>query len=201
MPRGDTPEGRHPMLGRVKEEHRKAFKQKLVELGLDPQAMRPILTVRDVRRRIYLSKDGKPFMSISHDQASADLWWSHIEFCEIEPELNEIGFTEADAATRAYMETVLHKVVGDLLAKYPEIQRNLTPKYNKSFDALEKDIPFLRSMVSLGLQDDGTTMLVSGGVLLLVVGVTLPRVLRRRRADRSYAEAREARRAQGSLVS
>src|SRR5688572_26502151 len=106
MPNRNTPEGRHPMLGRVKEEHREPFKERLVGLDLDPKSMREILTVRDIRRRIYLKKDGQSFMSISHDQASAELWWGRAKFCELEPELNEIGFTEADEATRAYMETI-----------------------------------------------------------------------------------------------
>jgi hypothetical protein len=201
LPTSNTAEDRHPMIGRVKPEHRKAFVQKLTEIGLDPQSMRPILTVTDIRRRVYVLKDGKAFMSISHDQASADLWWGHAEFCELEPELNEIGFTEADAETRAYMETILHRVLQDLLTKFPDVKQDLTPKYNKSFDRLEADIPFLRTLVYWGLQDDGTNLLVFGGVVALVAGVTVPRVMSRKRAERSYAAAREARRVEGTPAS
>ena len=183
-PQRDSPEGRHPLLGRVKEEHRKAFQERLVALGLDPQAMRPILTVRDVRRRIYLLKDGQPFMSISHDQASSGLWWGHAQFCELEPELNEIGFTEADPETRAYMETVLHRIVAEILTKFPDIRRDLTPKYNKAFDRLEEDLPFLRSVVSVGLQDNGELLVVSAGVLLVAGFIAVPRVLREKRKQK-----------------
>ncbi|MGH7151458.1 MAG: CYTH domain-containing protein, partial [Planctomycetota bacterium] len=126
----NSEEDRHPMLGRVKPEHREPFKQRLAEMGLDPQRMKPILTVRDVRRRVYILRDGKPFMSVSFDQASSDIWWARTAFCEIEPELNEIGFTEADEETRAYMETVLAKVVADIRARFPSITQDLTPKYN-----------------------------------------------------------------------
>jgi hypothetical protein len=189
MPRRDTPESRHPMLGRVKKEHREPFKERLVGLGLDPQSMRPILTVVDVRRRVYLLKDDKPFMSISHDQVKSDVWWGHAEFCEIEPELNEIGFTEADAETRAYMETVLHRVVQDILTKFPDIRQDLKPKYNKAFDRLEEDIPFLRSMVSIGLQDDAELLVVSGGVVLIAMCIVVPRFLRgKRRKARTTAQ-------------
>ena len=184
MPRRDTPEGLHAMLGRVKEEHREPFKKRLVELGLDPQAMQPILTVVDIRRRVYLKKNDKPFMSISFDQASAHLLWAHVEFCEIEPELNEIGFTEADEQTRAYMETVLHKVVADIRATFPDIQQVLTPKYNKAFDRLEAEIPMLRTLVGVGLHDDGLALLVIGGLGVSVVLVTAPRLLRGKRAPK-----------------
>jgi len=193
MPRSSSAEDRHPMLGRVKPEHREAFKKRLVELGLLPVAMRPILTVTDLRRRVYLLKDGKAFLSVSHDQASSDLWWAHSEFCEIEPELNEIGFTEADAETRAYMETVLHRVVQDIKTKFPDIQENLDPKYNKSFDRLEAEIPFLRFLVRWGLQDNGPILLVFGALGLMGAFMTVPLALRRRRARKSYSALRAAR--------
>jgi len=193
MPERDSPEGRHPLLGRVKKQHREAFKARLVALGLDPESMRPILTVRDLRRRVYILKDGKAFMSISQDQASASLWWASAEFCEIEPELNEIVFTEADAKTRAYMETVLHKVVQDILARFPDVHQDLTPKYNKAFDRLESKIPFLRAMVSVGVQDAFEIVLVFAGVLVMVGIATVPRFLRRRRSRRASPVSATAR--------
>jgi hypothetical protein len=185
--RSNSPEAQHPMLGRVRKEHRKPFKERLVAMGLDPESMRPVLTVKDIRRRIYLLKDDKPFMSISHDQASSSLWWGSARFCEIEPELNEIGFTEADAETRAYMETVLHRVVQDILTRFPDIQRDLTPKYNKAFDRLEEDVPFLRALVKMGLQDYGSLFAVSGGVALVVGIIAVPRLLKGKRTRRQAA--------------
>ena len=94
-------------------------------------------------------------MSVSFDMASSGIWWAETQFCEIEPELNEIGFTEAKPEKRAYMETVLHRVVGEILTRFPEIKRDLNPKYNKAFDRLEAQIPFLRTVVKLGMQARG----------------------------------------------
>jgi hypothetical protein len=144
---------RHPLLGRVKPDHRAPFVRRLEALGLDPEKMRPILTVRDQRRRVYVLRGGLPFMSISHDRTSSRVWWGRSEFCELEPELNEIGFTDADPATRAYMESVLERVVADVRARFPRIERDLTPKYNKSFDRIEAELPFLRLLVRAGMQD------------------------------------------------
>jgi hypothetical protein len=169
IPSTDWKDDRRPMLNMVKAKHHEAIYRRLMELGLDPQTMRPVLTIRDLRRRIYWLRDGQPFMSISHDQASASMWWAHAEFCEIEPELNEIGFTEADAATRAYMETVLERVVGEILAKVPSIRRDLSPKYNKAFDQIEAQLPFSRTLVRYRMQRTDYMYLI-GGMLLVAAG-------------------------------
>jgi len=149
--RPETPDDMHPMLGIVKKEHRQAFKKRLIELGLDPHGMRPVLTVRDLRTRVYFNRDGKPFLSISFDQARSKLLWTEYHFVEIEPELNEIAYTDADPETRRYMSSILTAIVDDVRAKYPRIKSNLTPKYNKSFFALEAEIPMLHRLVAMNL--------------------------------------------------
>jgi hypothetical protein len=144
-------EDRHPMLGIVKKEHRDLLKKRLVGIGLDPLSMRPVLTVRDLRTRVYVLRDGQPFMSISFDQVRSNLLWAEARFIEIEPELNEIAFTDADPETRRYMESVLAQIVGEIRAEFPAIESNLTPKYGKAFHALEAKIPFLRTLVARNL--------------------------------------------------
>src|SRR5262245_5291814 len=39
LQRPTTPEDTHPMLGKVKKQHRELFKKRLVDLGIDPQSM------------------------------------------------------------------------------------------------------------------------------------------------------------------
>lgn len=161
------PEDSHPMLGIVKASHREAFKTRLRELGLDPHAMRPILTVRDLRSRIYLLRRGRPFMSVSFDQVRVRLLGQEVSFCEIEPELNEIAFTDADEPTRRAMESVLGRVVGEIRATFPTIRSDLTPKYGKSFHRLEERIPMLRWLVRAGLH----TMRAAVDVGLVAAGI------------------------------
>jgi hypothetical protein len=169
LARPTTPEDTHPMLGIVKKEHRELFKKRLVDIGLDPQSMRPVLTVRDLRTRVYIKRDGKPFMSISFDQARSNLLWGEYHFVEIEPELNEIGFTDASPEMRRYMESVLGVVVGEIRTQFPQIQSNLMPKYGKAFYALEAQIPFLRTLVRLNLHN-GESLASVALVALAVVG-------------------------------
>jgi hypothetical protein len=159
----------HAMLHLVKPKHRADFKSQLKSFGIDPYSMRPVLTVHDMRSRIYITKNKQPFMSISFDRADAAVWWAKFKFVEIEPELNEIPYTEGDAETRQYMEKVLRRMVGDIRTEFPFIEQNLTPKYNKSFSALSAKLPFFPLLVKTGLNNNEGMRLAVGGALALVV--------------------------------
>lgn len=73
----------------------------------------------------------KPFLSLSLDEVTPDKSWASIRFMELETELNEITYTEADAATGKYMKDVNTKIIDELLKTFPYIHRDLTPKYNE----------------------------------------------------------------------
>ena len=152
---------RHPMLHLVKPDHRQDFKGRLEALGIDPYSMKEVLTVHDMRSRIYITKKGQPFMSISFDRADARIWWATYNFVEIEPELNEITYTEGDAATREYMEKVLGQVVGEIRKEFPFIEQNLTPKYSKSYNALNEQLPFFPLLVKFNVHNWQGMMLVA----------------------------------------
>lgn len=162
-------EDRHPMIGIVKPSQREEFKQRLKALGLDPFSMQPILTVEDSRRRIYINRESKPFMSLSLDVASSNIWWAKTKFVEIEPELNEITFTEANQETKKYMEIILHKSMTEMKQRFPYLETNLTPKYCKSFYYLEAQLPFLRFLVRWNLHSI-RTVLTSMFIALAVMG-------------------------------
>jgi len=164
----DSPEDNHPMLGIVKSSQREDFKQRLKERGLEPLAMKPILTVHDLRKRIYITRDRKPFLSISLDNASAQIWWAKTKFVEIEPELNEIVFTEADQETKKYMEVILHKISAEIKQQFPYIETNLTPKYNNSFYDLEAQLPLLRFLVRQNVHTPQSAL-----AILLIAVVTI----------------------------
>ena len=166
------PDDNHAMLGIVQDNDRQEFKQVLTSLDLDPYSMQPVLTVHDFRRRIYFahesfSEHGTAFLSISFDNASANMWWATTKFVEIEPELSEIEFTMADDKTKKYMEDILQEISDDLYQQFPYLERNLTPKYNKSFNFLEEKLPFFELLIKTRMNNvEG--MLIS---LLVVFGV------------------------------
>ncbi len=175
-----TEEDAHPMLGIVKAEHRADFKQQLGKLGVDPFAMREILTIDDIRRRVYVLSNGKSFISISHDTASSDKMWAKFRLVEIEPELNEIAFTEGDVTKRNRMREIGTNISKDLMEKFPDLKRDLTPKYNKALFSFESQIPALRFLIKMDLDNyEGVIGIgaVSMGavVMAIVVAVRLAR--------------------------
>ena len=155
------------MLGIVKPSHREAFKVRLQSLGLDPYSMREILTVHDLRTRVYILKNGKPFMSISLDKVHSRIWWAKVRFTEIEPELNEIAFTDADPETRKYMESVLAQIVSEIREACPYIESDLTPKYNKTLNAAARWLPFVQLLAWADLLSTQAMLFVLGAVALL----------------------------------
>jgi hypothetical protein len=164
------------MLGIVKPSHRNEFKQRLVHAGLDPNAMRPILTVNDIRRRVYIRRNNQPFISVSFDDASVDVLWARSHFTEIEPELNEIQFTEANAEGRAYMEKINAHIIGTLMEKFPYLKRDLKPKYNKFFEKTESQIPLYRFLIRSKLDNANGLLLVGTlGLALLAGGLIFAR--------------------------
>lgn len=141
----------HPLIGIIKKAQRDDFINQLADIGIKASSLRPILVLNDYRKRLYFEKDGKPFISISLDQAQTNKWWLKVKFTEIESELNEITYTENDEIGRKYMETVNHRIIEEIKTQFPEIVTDLKPKYNKAFDALEKKIPFFRFLISWGI--------------------------------------------------
>ena len=189
----EQPEDAHPMLGIVKPSQREAIKRRLSAIGVDALALRPVVTVDDTRRRIYFDKQGVTTLSITLDHVTSHVWWASTKFCEIEPELNEIVFTEADAEKRARMEAMLTTIVGDICTHFPGIARNLTPKYNKTFDAIEQQLPCMRFLVRNNLTSTGVMLSAIAGVVVLcaLIALLVRERMRRRRAQAEY-EARSA---------
>jgi hypothetical protein len=162
-------EDRHPMLGIIKPSQRDEFKTRLQNMGLDPYSMRPIVTVYDQRKRIYFQRDQKTLMSISFDQVKAELLWAKADFIEIEPELNEVAFTEADSATRVYMEETNARISALLKEKFPYLKSDLTPKYNKSLDRLAAEIPWLRVLIHLNMDNMPSVIVAATGLCLAAI--------------------------------
>lgn len=185
-----TMDDEHPLIGLIEAEQRPMFIERLKSLDLDAYSMRPVLTVHDMRSRVYFVRNGEPFMSVSFDQVDVRVWWTTVRFVEIEPELSEVEYTHADATTKAYMESVLKRVVDEVRAAFPAIQQDLTPKYNKAFDAVEAELPFFTLLVQLDIADDNG--LVSTIVVLIAIaGLVAATLHHRRTRKRRLAEAIE----------
>jgi hypothetical protein len=127
----------HPLLRLVSRRDRGAFNAAFGDLGIDPRTMRPILTLQQNRRRIYLSDQRDAFATLTLDWCTSGSWETDLRWAEIELELNEIRYTEADAVERQRMAAVIGEIEADLQAAFPAVTRDQTPKYNKAFAMIE----------------------------------------------------------------
>jgi hypothetical protein len=166
-----TPDDGHPMIGLVKEDQRPDLFAAFAQIGVPPHDMRPILTVRQNRKRVYLSDQHGAYATLTLDDCTVDDWGVDAHWVEIELELNEIRFTEADSTERAQMARVVAAIQEDLQAAFPSLEQDQTPKYNKAFAFIEAGtwLP-VRTLIRAGSDADSFTgQLAALG--LMVAGV------------------------------
>lgn len=126
----------HPLLGLVKREEREGLIQRLKEHGIYAQQLAPTVKLVQLRHRIYVSRAGTAFATLTLDRVQGAFQGASTAFIELEMELNEIGYTESSEAGRAAMEEVNEIMKADLLDRFPAIVQDQTPKYNKAAKAL-----------------------------------------------------------------
>ncbi len=140
---------RHPVMSLVEPSERDAFKARLDELGIDPYKLRPILTLNQRRRRVYINRDDATFISFSMDDAKSSLWWSRVQFSQLEVELNEMAYTESDKNSKEAMQEIRKGMIGDLRNKFAYLSHDQSAKYNKAFDLLAAKIPWMRFWIKI----------------------------------------------------
>ncbi len=171
----------HPMLGLLGPLQRAECRQRLQTQGWDAEQMAVRLTLKQQRRRVYLADQHGPFATLTLDQARIAEWGTTVAFTEIELELNEIRYTEADAAMRRFMEEVRAAVRQDLLAAFPAIQQDQTPKYNKAFDRVlaSSSLP-VRRLIAWNLRVKDLLALLLLAVVVTAGAVAFVVIARRR---------------------
>ncbi|MFN8397078.1 MAG: CYTH domain-containing protein [Bacteroidia bacterium] len=122
----------HPFLGLVKRKHRANVIAQLQQIGIKAQDLLPTIMIRQYRKRLYVLRDTLPFATITLDIDSAFFEGKSHAFTEMEMELNEISYTLGDSAERQRMEGINDRFREDLLARFPSIHQDQTPKYTKS---------------------------------------------------------------------
>ncbi|MGE0493464.1 MAG: hypothetical protein AB7S38_29920 [Vulcanimicrobiota bacterium] len=169
----------HPLLGLIKRPQREEFIKRVRAAGLDPLVMRPVLTIVDRRQRIYLLRDGQPYISMTLDTATTQLYGVEARFVEFEPEPGEIIFTEASPEEQQAMVAVIDRIINEMTTNFPDLKRDLTPKYNKMFQRLEARQPMLRQLAPI-TPDELFSMVLAGLSLLAAAAYFLYRLTRQR---------------------
>ena len=144
----------HPLLGLTSGQDRTDLETRLNNMDVNPLSLKPVLTLRDYRKRIYITRDGQPFITISLDRVVSTLMWLKVDYGEIEYELNEMSFTSGDVDTRIYLQKVNDTIISDLKNNFPYIQQDLSPKYNKIFEKFNDQLPGLKFLFRINLLDN-----------------------------------------------
>jgi len=162
----------HPLVGLVKRNEVGKFKTTFYTRNIDPYKLRPILTLNQNRRRIYLSDQNGAFATLTLDLVSTRSWGTNLKWAELELELNEIRYTEANSEIRQKMERVIEKIQGDIQQVFPAIVPNQTPKYNTAFISVEEAawLP-LRQVIHWGISADGFSVVTIVLQIVLVAGL------------------------------
>lgn len=173
-----------PLLALVDEDHRETCRQRIEKAGIDPFALRRVVEVDQNRRRVYVADQGGAFATVTLDACSIAEWGATARWTEIEVELNEIRYTEANEADRAWMQGRLAAIQKEIQTRFPAIVQDQTPKYNKALAAIEAGswLP-VRKLIGAGI-DHRTVIALSASVgLLLGYGcfVALRRTAQKRR--------------------
>jgi hypothetical protein len=150
----------HPLVGLVKRNEVGKFKTTFYTHNIDPYKLGPVLIINQNRRRIYLSDQHGAFATLTLDLVTTKSWGTNLKWAELELELNEIRYTEANPENRQKMERIIEKIQGEILKAFPVIVPNQTPKYNTAFTSIEKEswLP-LRQVIRWGMSADSYSIL------------------------------------------
>lgn len=173
-----TERDRHPLIGLVDREQQQAFIDTAARFGHDVSRMSNMITLDQRRWRVYISRGGSAFATLTLDEVSSSFaLWGH-SFTELEIELNEIAYTESQRGGQEAMEAISQRLSDDVRKAFPSIVQDQTPKYNKAYDGLAAKVPAFRTL--LLHRDLVFTLVLVGATGLLVGAVAAAKKLRKR---------------------
>ncbi len=120
----------YPLWKHIAPKDRSLVNLRLAKFGIEGAALTKSVKVKQFRRRVYLSKNNLPLATITLDRVTG-FYFPYPAFTELELELNELLYTDADATERAKMDLLNKQLKEGILTKFPDLQQNQTPKYNK----------------------------------------------------------------------
>ena len=129
----------HPFFRYVRPGDRAEVKRFLAQHHLKAQDLRPSIKMKQVRSRVYISENGEALMTLTLDRAES-AYFPYPSFTELEMELNEIRYTEGDSAERKRMEQLNLAFKQELLAAFPGLRQDQSPKYNKMHGKVGKSV-------------------------------------------------------------
>jgi len=120
----------HPFWRYVRPKNREEVNLYLASFDLTGNDLSPAIKVEQDRKRIYVSENGIPYLTMTFDEVCS-FYFPYPCFTELELELNEIRFTDGSEEERVKMELINQLIKDKVLTQFPALQQDQTPKYNK----------------------------------------------------------------------
>ena len=127
--------GLHPFLKHVKRKDVNDVDLILGQFGTTSTEMQASIKLKQIRKRIYISDTEGALMTFTLDEVSA-FHFPYTQFVELELELNEVRYTDADFAGQAVLEEMNAKAKDAIFSQFENLEQDQTPKYNKMHAAL-----------------------------------------------------------------
>ncbi len=175
-------EDRLPGVGLVKRGERPFLVERLKALSIQPEDLTQAAVLLQTRRRVYISHNDQAFATITLDHVLARSFLYVVSFHEMELELNEIAYTEADQATRERMTRLNAQMKEELFTRFPGLKQDQTPKYNKAVERLKESDPFFEESLQWGFRPEALLLLPLAGIFFF-----LWRLIARRVSARSQS--------------
>jgi hypothetical protein len=141
----------HPLVRLIEPEQRKDFKKTFTDAGIEPSHLEHVFTITQTRRRGYLRLDDKGFFSFSVDTGTAGILWAKGSFASVDLGLVEIAYTEASEEQRKKMWAIRDAIIEDLQRQFPALVQNSDSKYTIVLAQVLDKIPFVPTIMRLGL--------------------------------------------------
>ncbi len=126
----------HPFLQFLRKGDRATADLYLAPFGLKSEDLKPSIKVKQLRRRVYISEGYESFATITLDRVSY-FYFPNPTFVELELELNEIKYSEGTPEERERMEKINAQLKAEILAEFPDLKQDQTPKYNKTHSLIQ----------------------------------------------------------------
>jgi len=129
--------GLHPFLKYVKSKDLSDMDLVLGQFGTSAKELTDAIKLKQTRKRIYVSDAKGPLMTFTLDEVSS-FYFPYTSFVELELELNEVRYTDADYTEQKFMEEINANTKQALFDHFEYLVQDQTPKYNKMQEAIAR---------------------------------------------------------------
>jgi hypothetical protein len=141
------PTDTHPLFRLVDRSQRADLLNAIRLMGIRPFDLRQSITLRQIRRRVYLNLNHQNFLSFSVDEYRSRVLTATASFASVDVGLAENVYTESNPAKRQQLWAIRSFVVADLQKAFPDLTVNTTEKYSLTLGQLLDKVPGLRFLM------------------------------------------------------